>query len=733
MKFSKLRRRLIAFVGKKNNVSLLQQSPFFDQDWYTSRNTDIGEVDALVHYLYHGGFEGRAAGPLFDSRRYLDAYPDVLRADVNPLVHYLRSGQKEGRTPFHVEPHLAPALAEVQNRDLDLLSASKLFDPVWYVQTHPELRGLDPYRHFLAIGGAQGLMASPNFDCEAYSTAYPDVRAAKMNPLIHYLRYGIHEGRSSSPSATAETHLASASVEAQNQDLDLLIASELFDPVWYVRTYPELQGLDPYHHCLSIGDMEGVMASPNFDCEAYSAAYPDVRAAKMNPLIHYLRYGMREGRSPGLSAAERSTVKQTVDDVKGLDPEIEATHQLFPPHHIKCSINRSMPIGRVPAAWRELFRDLPGQIDHMVFAPWLVRGGADLACVNIVRAAQEARGVHKVLLVITDHDRLEAFGWLPAGTQVLVLSDYDSTLNNDERKQIVESLIFALRPDSIMNVNSLACWTAIADKGRALKTMTRLYATLFCRDLTPDGRGAGYSDTHFRAGLHHLEKIYFDTRSFILEMAERYGLDENLQEKLQFLPQPILDQLHAATAAEKKNKTSRRVLWAGRFCHQKNTELLERIVKRMPDVYFDVWGAGEAARQESLERLAEVAPNLRLCGSFTSFADLPLSTYSAYLFTSRFEGMPTVLINAAAAGLPIIASSVGGVPELVTHKTGWLVEALDDETAYCEALSEVFDSPLEVDQRLAAMREKVRIERSWESFTGLLRSESDFLQHRSVA
>lgn len=190
----------------------------------------------------------------------------------------------------------------------------------------------------------------------------------------------------------------------------------------------------------------------------------------------------------------------------------------------------------------------------MVFAPWLVRGGADLACVNIVRAAQEARGVHKVLLVITDHDRLEAFGWLPAGTQVLVLSDYDSTLNNDERKQIVESLIFALRPDSIMNVNSLACWTAIADKGRALKTMTRLYATLFCRDLTPDGRGAGYSDTHFRAGLHHLEKIYFDTRSFILEMAERYGLDENLQEKLQFLPQPILDQLHAATAAEKKTK-----------------------------------------------------------------------------------------------------------------------------------------------------------------------------------
>ena len=637
MKFSKLRQRVIALVGKRTNISLLRNSSLFDQVWYISNNPDIGAIDAYVHYLYHGGLEGRAAGPLFDSKRYLDAYPDVLRAGINPLVHYLRSGQKEGRTPFHIE---LPA-------------------------------------------------------------------------------------QSASP--------ASAPADAQSQDLDLLIASKLFDPVWYVQTYPELQGLDPYHHFLVIGGIEGLMASPNFDCEAYSTAYPDVRAAKMNPLIHYLRYGIREGRSPGLSSVERSIVRQTVDDVKDLDPEIEATHQLFPPHYIKCSINRSMPIGRVPAAWRELFRDLPSQIDHIVFAPWLVRGGADLACVNIVRAAQETRGMHKVLLVITDHDRLEAFGWLPPGTQVLVLSDYEPTLDNDERKQIVEALIFALRPDSIMNVNSLACWTAIADKGRALKTMTRLYATLFCRDLTPDGRGAGYSDTHFRVGLHHLEKIYFDTKSFILEMTERYGLDENLQEKLQFLPQPILDQLHAATTVEPKNHGRRCVLWAGRLCHQKNTELLERIVKRMPDVYFDVWGTGETERQRSLERLAEENLNLSLCGSFTSFADLPLSIYSAYLFTSRFEGMPTVLINAAAAELPIVASNVGGVAELVTQKTGWLIDALDDEAAYCDALYEIFDSALEVEQRLAAMRDKVRVERSWESFTGLLKSDSDFLQDRSFA
>jgi glycosyltransferase involved in cell wall biosynthesis len=635
MKVAKLGKRLFARIRQGSNLALLEKSRLFDRDWYVSMNPDVDPAKAVIHYLTYGGREGRAASPQFDSRWYLDAYPDVRDAGVNPLVHYLRWGAKEGRT-------LGSILQEESRSDVE--------------DDQPG-----------AIDG---------------------------------------------------------------DDVDLVVKSQLFDPVWYVQRYPQVRGQNPYQHFLTVGALQGLAASPDFDCGWYLKAYPDVAAAGINPLIHYLRYGIDEGRSAGLPETKQWAVRQTLVDVKGLDPEIEACHPLFTMHLAGLPINYSMPSGRLARAWRELFADLPGQVDQMVFAPWLVRGGADLACVNVVRAAQQAYGVPGVLLVLTDHDRLDAFDWLPPGTQVLVLSDYEASLDGDERKRIVEALIFSLRPKSIMNVNSRACWEAIAEKGRALKHLTRLQAMLFCRDFTEDGRGAGFSDTHFRVCIPHLDKIYFDTRTFIREMDERYGLDRTLRAKLVFLPQPASCDIRVPRARpdpESEHGASRRVLWAGRLCHQKNTELLERIIRLMPDVSFDIWGTGDADRQAALEQLLAERSNVHLCGSFSSFFDLPLSSYSAYLFTSRFEGMPTVVINAAAANLPIVASDVGGVAELVTRKTGWLISQIDDENAYRDALSEIFESPMEVEQRVTAMRDKIKEERSWEAFVSLLSADGAIL------
>ena len=36
----------------------------------------------------------------------------------------------------------------------------------------------------------------------------------------------------------------------------------------------------------------------NFDTTSYLAAYPDVAAANINPLVHYFQFGMAEGRQP---------------------------------------------------------------------------------------------------------------------------------------------------------------------------------------------------------------------------------------------------------------------------------------------------------------------------------------------------------------------------------------------------------------------------------------------------
>lgn len=71
----------------------------FDKDWYLRNNPDVAQaaVNPMIHYLRHGGFEGRDPGPSFSNKWYLDAYEDVRKAGINPLAHYLRFGRREGR------------------------------------------------------------------------------------------------------------------------------------------------------------------------------------------------------------------------------------------------------------------------------------------------------------------------------------------------------------------------------------------------------------------------------------------------------------------------------------------------------------------------------------------------------------------------------------------------------------------------------------------------------------
>ncbi len=61
----------------------LAASPLFDAQWYLANNPDVAaaDVDPALHYLRHGGKEGRAPGPLFDATAYLTTNRDVATAE----------------------------------------------------------------------------------------------------------------------------------------------------------------------------------------------------------------------------------------------------------------------------------------------------------------------------------------------------------------------------------------------------------------------------------------------------------------------------------------------------------------------------------------------------------------------------------------------------------------------------------------------------------------------------
>lgn len=176
--------------------AMIEASGLMLRDWYLNRYPDVAEagLDPVAHYLAHGGFENRDPGPGFRTQWYLSQIPEAASSGLNPLIHYLVFGKAAGRSPLPAhEPVLTPELA----LDIETLLSSRLLDTDWY-RTHTSglAKGREAVaRHYLEKGANEGKNPGPAFDTRAYWNAYADVEAAGTNPLLHYLRYGRGEGR----------------------------------------------------------------------------------------------------------------------------------------------------------------------------------------------------------------------------------------------------------------------------------------------------------------------------------------------------------------------------------------------------------------------------------------------------------------------------------------------------------------------------------------------------------
>ncbi len=120
--------------------------------------------------------EARVAS-VFDPVHYLDRYPDIALAGIDPLDHYLRRGWMEGRDP------------------------SPLFWTEWYLRRHPDVAtsGRDPLQHYLEVGWQVAHDPSPLLRTRWYLGQYPDIRGSGLSPLEHYWTIGFAEGRYANP------------------------------------------------------------------------------------------------------------------------------------------------------------------------------------------------------------------------------------------------------------------------------------------------------------------------------------------------------------------------------------------------------------------------------------------------------------------------------------------------------------------------------------------------------
>lgn len=261
----------------------------FDANFYARHNQDAARTgySPLGHFLSVGWTSGRDPHPQFSISYYLEANPDVRDAGVNPYYHYLVAGRREGRSPnaeIGSDPHAIAMRAAI----------AREFDAAYYIDAYGDVlgSGIDALSHYVERGWRDGRNPNAEFSTSFYLREHADVRDAGIDPFYHYVTEGRREGRATSAAAATQTQTTEA-------DLRNAIASE-FDPDFYLAQYPDVAraGIDPIVHYLRHGWREGRDPHPRFSTSYYLGAYPDVRDAGVNPFYHYLAAGRAEGRLP---------------------------------------------------------------------------------------------------------------------------------------------------------------------------------------------------------------------------------------------------------------------------------------------------------------------------------------------------------------------------------------------------------------------------------------------------
>lgn len=81
-----------------------------------------------------------------------------------------------------------------------------------------------------------------------------------------------------------------------SEDRQFVANSLLFDADWYRTTYGFGEYLDAASHYLNVGWVKGYDPSPFFSTADYLDKNPDVKAANVNPLLHFEKFGLKENR-----------------------------------------------------------------------------------------------------------------------------------------------------------------------------------------------------------------------------------------------------------------------------------------------------------------------------------------------------------------------------------------------------------------------------------------------------
>jgi glycosyltransferase involved in cell wall biosynthesis len=146
------------------------------------------------------------------------------------------------------------------------------------------------------------------------------------------------------------------------------------------------------------------------------------------------------------------------------------------------------------------------------------------------------------------------------------------------------------------------------------------------------------------------------------------------------------------------------------------------VVSARPDVVFQF--AGDGPRRSALEARARslgIERQVRFLGQCSDVAGL-LRSSDLFVLPSLMEAFPNALMEAMATGLPVVATKVGGIPELVEHDRNGLLVPPGRPDELAAAILALLENPARADQLASAARRTVEQRYSFDQMVQAIES-----------
>ena len=336
----------------------------------------------------------------------------------------------------------------------------------------------------------------------------------------------------------------------------------------------------------------------------------------------------------------------------------------------------------------QLIQSFTEEPNTLLFVPHLIKGGADMLFINYTTELMKQHPDWHIAALQTENRTSVWKDKLPKEVGFVSLYNIFHGLNEDTQHRLLATLITQNDIKRIIIGNSQLAYDFVSRYQTLIKTLDiAIYCFAFGEEFDDEGRLWGHIHTGIPKIYPVVYRIITDNQNTVNKLEREYAFDPD---RFRVHYQPTSNEIKSTTS---NDNTPMRILWASRVCKQKRPDILKAVSNKLDKTKFIIDAYGQL--EEGLTASYFDDSRVHYKGAFNGSSNLPTEHYDAFMYTSEGDGVPNILQEMTAAGLPIVASNVGGIGEFIkTDNTGFLIEDHENIDSYVSAIQRLADSSL---------------------------------------